>query len=161
METTRDSREERLNNIGYWWDLASAPGLYVDSKLHQRLYASFTKVLLAMSQEEFAVFEQKQIHLICDLNPGRAYQFYKPLSTKFRADHIAVNVIYIAPWATRWKEQKLQDTVAHETAHHILNHPQCHGGSPEWETEADDLAVKWGFKRSYSKAMLKKLSSYR
>ena len=160
METTKDSREERLNKIEYWWELASGDGFYVDDKLQQRLYAAFTKVLLAMSDEEFERFMRMEIHIACNLDPGTAYRYYIPLrkGIKVRVDHIDVNIIYISPLVTKWKEQMLQDTVAHETAHHILNHPECHGGSLEWETEADDLAVKWGFKRSYSKAMLKKLS---
>jgi len=33
METTKDSREERLNKIEYWWELASGDGFYVDDKL--------------------------------------------------------------------------------------------------------------------------------
>ena len=163
MVNTRDSEQERLNDIENGWELASGPWFNVDSRLQKRLYAAFKKVLLAMSEEEFGKFMQKQIRIACNLDEGAAYQHYIPLrkGAKARVDHIDVNIIYISPRATKWKERKLQDTIAHETAHHILNHPQCHGGSQEWETEADNLAVKWGFRRSYSKATLEKLSSYR
>jgi len=159
MGTPKDLEQERLDDIEHWWELASGPGFYVDSKLNRRLYLAFIKVLLAMSQEEFDQFMEKQLRISCDFNQGSAYRFYIPLmkGRTIKVDHIDVNVISISTHATKWKEQKLENTVAHETAHHILNHPQCHGGSLEWETEADDVAVKWGFRRSYSKARLKAL----
>ena len=116
-----------------------------------------------MSEEEFERFMEKHVYISCDFYAGTAYRFYIPLKkgAKVQVDHIDVNVIYISSQATKWKEQKLQDVVAHETAHHILNHPQCHGGDLKWETAADELAVKWGFRRSYGKTMLKKLQASR
>ena len=46
-------------------------------------------------------------------------------------------------------EEKMRTTVAHKIAHFILRHhiiikPRAHA-----EKEADDLIVKWGFKRAY------------
>jgi len=46
----------------------------------------------------------------------------------------------------------LMNTIAHEIAHFILNHERFlkHRNKVEiMEREADDLAVKWGFKRAY------------
>ncbi len=71
---------------------------------------------------------------------------------------IKINVIYFAPWVTRMSEKALADTVAHEVAHLILgHHDDMNSQTSKVEVDADILAVKWGFKRSYSKAMLMKL----
>ncbi len=48
------------------------------------------------------------------------------------------------------KNSKKMDLVAHEIAHIILDHHKLDNrSSSEGEKAADDLAEKWGFKRSY------------
>ena len=48
------------------------------------------------------------------------------------------------------KNSKKMDLVAHEIAHFILDHHRLDNRSnPNNEENADDLAEKWGFKRSY------------
>ena len=48
------------------------------------------------------------------------------------------------------KNSKKMDLVAHEIAHIILNHHKSNKSSnSDNEKAADDLAEKWGFKRSY------------
>jgi len=48
------------------------------------------------------------------------------------------------------KNSEKMDLVAHEIAHIILNHHKLDNRSnPDNEKAADDLAEKWGFKRSY------------
>ena len=48
------------------------------------------------------------------------------------------------------KNSEKMDLVAHEIAHIILNHHKSNReGNPDDEKAADDLAEKWGFKRSY------------
>jgi len=53
--------------------------------------------------------------------------------------------------AIQEKEKKtdegLQDTIAHEIAHIILN--RFGSSDPNFEKEADDLIETWGFKRAY------------
>ncbi len=44
-------------------------------------------------------------------------------------------------------DEGIQDVIAHEIAHIILNH--FGSNDPNFEKEADNLIEKWGFKRAY------------
>jgi len=49
------------------------------------------------------------------------------------------------------KESVIMDTIAHEIGHYVSGHDkvECKTKSMEKEMEADNLAVKWGFKKPY------------
>lgn len=136
---------DREHGIDAWWGCMNQSGLDLDTKGSVgRLRIAFRAALVKLSDEEFQRFWLRSPQIVCLTSRGKVIE-------------VGELAIYLAPSILRMRDDRLVDVVAHEIAHVVL-WGQPFEGNPANERAADDLVERWGFRRSYSRAALRRMS---
>ncbi len=159
-----EDREERFEEIEYWWS-GGFPGAFAadfrTAPIEPRLFAAFTRVLLAMSPDEYEEFMHLGPTIVCQPGvDGTAFRYSVRVSP---GEKVApLHVLYFAPDLRKWSDDRLASLVAHEVAHMMLGHwggLEVGAGDMHGEEAAERLAESWGFKGAYSKAHRRRLAA--
>jgi hypothetical protein len=153
MEVSTIVTSERESDIENWW---GAGGNLLTGAHHNRLFAAFRHVLMLLPDDDFDRFMELRPIILCFPEAGRAFQFLHPVPPEQR--QVRAIYVHISPECVSWETEELLNTIAHETAHLILGHPEMRPPQlrHETEAEADALSMKWGFKACYTPNELEK-----
>jgi predicted Zn-dependent protease with MMP-like domain len=135
---TKEEKEEIMYNLHIIGDVT------IDDEKYKRI---LLETLLKLP-EEIREKILDDVLFIFTSAYGTTFNLFFPSPLKKQV--VEQKCIILNP-ALQEKEKKtdegIQDTIAHEIAHIILNH--FGSSDPNFEKEADDLIEKWGFKRAY------------
>jgi hypothetical protein len=162
----RMTTDERAEDIEHWWSGGFPGSFEFADGVEARVYRAFRRVLLAMPEEHFDRFMELRPTIVCAPEThGKVFRLRAVAPPSSEVVQMWINVIYLSPNVTRWSDEALASTIAHEIGHLILGHhemgfaPVNQGWSAQRERAADDLAHSWGFRRAYSKKQLRGLEA--
>ena len=136
---TKEEKEEIMYNLRIIGDVT------IDDEKYKKI---LLETLLKLP-EEIREKILDEVLFIFTSAYGTTFNLFFPIPPKKQA--IEQKCIILNP-ALQEKEKKtdegIQDTIAHEIAHIVLDH--FGSSDPEFEKEADDVIETWGFKRAYT-----------
>jgi mRNA-degrading endonuclease RelE of RelBE toxin-antitoxin system len=155
-EAWENSLEGILYNMKVWADIVDKrenPDKLVVAKTLQKLPKEVREKVL--EEVTFLFVNTKGIAQQIQFNKLVEKKNTKKIGKSKLLITITEPVIFLN-FSLRESEKNKMNTTAHEIAHFVLNH---HKNPNNYSNEkaADDLSVKWGFKRCYTKKAYKEL----
>jgi len=159
-------REERLEDIEYWWSGGFQGAFAAESRaefLEAKLYEVVKRVLLAMPEEDFEVFLLLRPQIVCQplAVHGAIWRYVIPVMPGMK--EAIVRVVYFTPAFGKWSADRLTRLVAHEFAHLVLGHDSPHvtgHGDIHAEEATDRKSESWGFRAAYSRKERQELADH-